>query len=425
MRKIDRRIVIIVSVLFILVVAYGLMRFLIAQKEPPPVRRSIEAKRFVKVEPVKYGEIPSAVSERGRLSSVAEIDIVAEASGKIEAGTVALKRGSSFSRGDKLFVVYPDEAILSLKARKSQYQNTLASIIPDLVIDFPEAEDSFTAFFSSIDVDKALPPMPEIEDDKLKIFLASRNVISEYYSIQRDELQLQRRTVYAPFNGTYTQVYMEQGAYTNTGGRVARAIRTDQLEMEVPVVRADAEWIRLGDKVKVLSAAFSYSWEGEVIRKGQFVDENTQAQSIFIRIKPEKNQSLLAGEFFTAVFPVRPIQGVMEIPRNAVFNTNEVFVVRQGRLVKQSIEVVKVNERTLLFRGVPQGDTLVVQQLINVSEGTLVVTDKSEPARPGPGQRPGGEGRASNAPAGPSGDPQKAREAGTEGKESKKQRTGS
>jgi len=394
MRKIDRRIVIVGSMLLILLVAYGLMRFLIAQRDAPPVRRTVEARRYVRVEPVKYSRISAAVSERGRLSSIAEIDIVAEASGRIEAGEVMLKKGASFSKGDELFLVYPDEAILSLKARKSQYQNTLASIIPDLVIDFPESEEGFTAFFSSINVDEALPPMPEIEDDKLKIFLASRNVISEYYNIKRDELQLERRTVKAPFNGTYTEVYMELGAYTNAGGRVARAIQTDQLEMEVPVTSADAAWISLGDPVQVVSEARSLTWEGTVIRKGQFVDENTQSQSIFIRIKPNSKQPLLAGEYLTAIFPVRPIDGVMEIPRNSVFNSNEVFVVQQGRLAKKSIDVIKVNERTLIFKGIPEGDTLVVQQLINVSEGTLVQTDKEDPAqnRQGPGGRGPGQG---------------------------------
>lgn len=387
---------IVVSVLFILLLAYGLMRFLIAQKEAPPVRRSIEARRYVKVEPVTYRQIASQVSEKGRLASITEIDIVAEASGRIEPGQVALKEGSKFSKGDVLFQVYPDEAILSLKARKSLYQNTLAGIIPDLVIDFPEAEEDFTTFFSSIEVDKALPPMPEIKSDKLKIFLASRNVISEYYSIQRDELQLKRRTVRAPFKGTYKEVYMEPGAYTNTGGRVARAIQTDQLEMEVALVREEAAWVKLGDPVQVVSETRSLTWEGQVIRKSQFVDENTQSQTLFIRITPNKDQSLLAGEYLRAVFPVRPIEGVMEIPRNSVFNSNEVFVVRQGRLAKETIEVIKENERTLIFKGIPEGDTIVVQQLINVSEGTLVQTDKEAPGRPGkgPGGSPKGPGEA-------------------------------
>jgi hypothetical protein len=84
----------------------------------------------------------------------------------------------------------------------------------------------------------------------------------------------------------------------------------------------------------------------------------------------------------------------MEIPRNSVFNSNEVFVVRQGRLAKKSIDVIKVNESTLIFNGIPEGDTLVVQQLINVSEGTLVQTDKEDPEqnRQGPGGRGPGQG---------------------------------
>jgi len=399
MRKIDRRIVIIVSVIFILGLAYGLMKFLIAQKEEPPVRRSLESRRYVKVEPVKYGNISSSIAETGRLSSIAEIDIVAEASGKIESGQVSLKKGASFSKEDVLFVVYPDEAILSLKATKSQYQNTLASIIPDLIIDFPEAEEAFGQFFSSINVDKPLPPMPEIKDNTLKIFLASRNVISEYYSIQSAELQLKRRTVRAPFNGTYKDVYMELGAYTNTGGRVARAIQTDHLELEVPLQRIDAVWVNQGDAVTIKSGDGTITWTGQVLRKSQFIDENTQSQTVFISIPYNYKQPLMAGEYFLAHFPVRPIEGVMEIPRNSVFNTDEVFVARSGRLAKEKINIIKINESTLIFNGLPEGDSVVVQQLINVSEGTLIQTDKDAPQM-GPGGPPEGSPPAQTAEGG-------------------------
>ncbi len=387
MRKIDRRIVIIVSVIFILGLAYGLMRFLIAQKEPPPVRMTIESRRFVVVEPVIYTSIKAQVTGPGRVSSVSEVDIVSEAAGKIEPGKIALKKGAGFLKGDVLFVIYPDEAVLSLKASKSQYQNTLAGILPDLAIDFPEAEPAFKDFFSSIRVDEALPQLPEIKDDKLKIFLASRNVISEYYNIQRDELQLDRRTVRAPFNGTYVDVYMEIGAYTNIGGKVARAIRTDGMELEIPLDRTDASWVKKGDPVIIHSEKRDLSWNGKVIRKSQYVDENTQSQEIFVGVSYDRDKPLLAGEYMEATFPVRPIEGVMEIPRNSVFNTNEVFIVREGRLAKREINVVKVNERTLLFNGLPEGDSVVVQQLINVSEGTLVQLEKEDLAK---NQRPPG-----------------------------------
>jgi hypothetical protein len=186
---------------------------------------------------------------------------------------------------------------------------------------------------------------------------------------------------------------MEVGAYANAGARVARAIRTDQLELEVSLRRADAAWVQIGDAVTVSSKDGSATWNGHVIRKSRFVDENTQRQEIFVRLDNGGSQPLLAGEYLVATFPVRPIDNVMEIPRNAVFNFDEVFLVKSGRLAKSHINVIKENERTLLFNGLIEGDTLVVQQLINVSEGTLVVTDADQTTGPNMGQgRPGQTG---------------------------------
>jgi hypothetical protein len=115
------------------------------------------------------------------------------------------------------------------------------------------------------------------------------------------------------------------------------------------------------------------------------VDENTQSQEVFVKIHNHSKNKLLSGEYLTAHFPGHPIAGVMEMPRNAVFNSNEVFVVVDGRLQKRHIHIIKKNERTLIFNGLEEGEMLVVQPLINVLEGTLVeVQDRgsSAPGRP-------------------------------------------
>lgn len=385
MKRINRRILIVASSLFILGLAYGIMKFLIAQKEEPPARRSIDAKRYVRAEIIRYGTVLSPISERGRMSSLAEINLSAEAPGKIEQGDIMLKEGASFNAGDVIFSIYEDEAALSLQARKSQFLNTLALMLPDISIDYPGYEAAFRDFFNSIEIEKKLPEFPEVDDEQLNIFLASRNVLSEYYTIRKEELQLSRHVIRAPFRGTLTDVFMEVGAYTNTGGTVARAIRTDQLELEVPLVRADALWIRPGDPVEISSGSRTGSWHGTVIRKGQVVDESTQSQKVYVRIHNNSMQPLLAGEFLTATFPGRPIDSVMEMPRNAVFNTNEVFLVKGKRLVKTRIHITKENTNTLLFDGPEAGDTLVIQPLVNVFEGTRVITSLDPPEQPGTG----------------------------------------
>lgn len=372
MRKIDRRIVIVAAFIFIVGLAYGLMRFLAAQKEDLRSNPPIEAKRYVKAEPVKYERIISPVSAPGRLTSVAEVDIVAEASGRIQQGEVSLKKGARFSKGDILFIVYPDEAALALKASKSQFLNTLANLLPDIRIDFPEYEAEYMEFFLSVSLEDLLPPFPEIGDEKLKIFLTSRNVLSQYYNIRKDELQLSRHTVTAPFTGTFTEVNLEVGSYTNAGGRVAKAIKTDELELEVPVERFDADWVKIGDKVRVHSDVRGLVWTGTVVRKNQFVDPNTQCQGIFVRIRNHNSPTLLAGEYYRAEFPGHPVNNVMEVPRNIVFNTNEVFVIVNNRLEKRTINIIKENEKTFIFNGLEKGEILVMQPLINVLEGTLV-----------------------------------------------------
>ncbi len=393
MKQIDRRIVIVAAFIFIVGMAFGLMKFLIAQKEEPFRRPAMVAKRFVKADEIKYKTIISPVSAPGRLTSISEIDVIAEASGKIITSNISLKKGANFFKGDVLFTIYPDEAILALKSKKSQFLNSLANLLPDIKIDYPEYENQFREFFSSINVNKKLPKFPEYESEKLGIFLASRNVLSDYYGILKDELQLSRHTIIAPFNGTYSDVYLEAGAYINMGGRVAHAIQTDILELEVPLEKFDAEWVKIGDKVQILSDTQNTKWQGEVVRKSQFVDPNTQSQEIFIRIINNNKKPLLVGEYLKATFPGHPIQGVMEVPRNVVFNTNEVFIVSNGKIHKETINIIKVNEKSLIFNGIDEGKVIVMQPLINVLEGTLVeIQGEAKPdKKTGEGKKPGKE----------------------------------
>lgn len=372
MRKIDRRIIIIAALIFIIGLSYGLMKYLISLREDPESRSMPEAKRYVKVDTVRYSTIISPVEAPGRLKSQSETDIVAEASGKILAGDVPLRTGSNFKKNDLLFTIYPDEVRLALYSRKSQFKSMLANLLPDLTFDFPEQEKELRDFFNSLDIEKDFPSFPDIKDEKLRIFLAGRNLISEYYNIKKDELQLKRHSKYATYSGTYKEVYLEEGTYTNTGGRVAHAIRTDLLEVEVPLERFHSDFVGIGDKVEVVSDKSKQKHEGIVIRKSNFVDENTQSQSIFVSIANNSGQNLLAGEYVHVKFPGHPIENAMEIPRNAVFNTDQVFVIVDGRLEKRTINTIKVNTTSLVFNGVPAGEILVSQPLINVLEGTKV-----------------------------------------------------
>jgi len=357
--------------LAIIIMGYLTMLFLISQKPKPKRRTPVSVPRYVKAEKIEYGTVVATVVATGRMKSTEIVDVVAEASGKLELGDISFKKGENFKKGDILLKVYMDEAILDLKARKSKFLNIIASLLPDIKVDYPNRYNSFNKFFNSINIEKDLPELPEFSDEKIKIFLASRNILTEYFFIKKDELKLKRHIIKAPFDGSILSVNMEVGAYTNTGGKLAKIIRTDKLELEVPVESSKSVWVNKGDKVFVSLKDNSKKWEGEVTRKSGFIDEATQSRTIFVEIE-SKDKSLLYGQYLIAEFSGKGIDNSMKIPRSAVFNYDQVFVVKEGELQLRNINILKINEKSVIFNGIEDGLFVVVEPLINARVNTKV-----------------------------------------------------
>ena len=370
---------IVVSLVILLGGSFALSELFISLKPETPRRPASDNKRYVKAESVVYTEIVSSVAREGRVVSSSEVLLVSEAAGKIQAGEVALRKGASFRKGQLLASIYKDEVELALKASKSRFLNSFTNMLPDIKVDFPDQYEPFLAFFNSVDLNKELPELPVAKNEKLKIFLASRNILSDYYGIRQEEKRLGRHSLYAPFNGSFTLVNSEVGAFVNVGAQIARMIRTDQLEIEVPVENTQSEWIKIGDRVNVYNHDKSAVSSGRVVRKSNFVETNSQSRSIFVQVDSPEKISLLAGEYKLVEFPGQKIAKAMEIPRSAVFNTNEVFTVIDGKLKKQVLNILKWNETTLIFDGVQEGLKLVVEPLINVQENSPVGIVGEEP----------------------------------------------
>jgi len=169
-------------------------------------------------------------------------------------------------------------------------------------IDFPESYNKWINFFNSINIDKPLPGMPDIDSDKEKVFLASRNILNDYFTIQSAQIRLSKYNIYAPFVGTFTNVMMEVGSVVNPGSRIATMIKTDKMELEVPVRIGDIYWVNIGDDVVASTQDGLLSWNGKVVRKSDYVDPNSQSITVFVAIEPTKSKPLYQGQYLKAVF---------------------------------------------------------------------------------------------------------------------------
>ncbi|MCB9236247.1 MAG: HlyD family efflux transporter periplasmic adaptor subunit [Bacteroidia bacterium] len=338
------------------------------QKKTPP-RENI---RSVEAVPVKYKELETELRAFGRVGSAQPVDIMAEVAGKILEGDVPLKKGQNFSQGTTLVRLDKEEASLNLLAQKSNFLRTLAGILPDIKVDYAERLPVWQSYFESLDVSKSFPELPQGQSAREKTFLASRGILSEFYSIRSAEERLSKYVITAPYTGSFTDVFLEKGSFANPGTRIAHIIRTDKLELEAPIRSEDVQWVKKGTIVNVNSEDGKYQWQGLVSRVGSQVNPATQSVNVFITVAANKEAQLYEGLYLEAVIPGKVLRKSMEIPRKAVMNRNQVFVVEGERLVRKEIVVEKVNPTTIFFSGLDEGTQLVLDPPVNAMENMKV-----------------------------------------------------
>ncbi len=367
---------------FITLVIVGLITFqVIRSKSEPQKVPAQKVLRKVKSSLVEYSSVETSVKSTGRVVSQQSVDVIAEVQGKIIEGDISLKNGQDFRKGDILVRIYNQDAAYTLQARKSAYLNAIANILPDLKIDYKNDYDSWVKFFEKIKIDEDLPELPIVSSSQLKIFLASRNILSEYYAIKSDEIRFDKYTIVAPYNGAIQNVLLEVGSVANPGSRIAQIIKTSQLEVEVPVEVSEASWLRLGDRAVLKTGANDIVGEARIKRISSFVDPATQSINVYLGVT-KQHAKLFPGEYLLAEFSGMVVKNAMEIPRNAVFNRNQVFTVVDGSLSKNEINLLKINERTILFNGLPEGVEIVTEPLANANESMQVQTEFTRPESP-------------------------------------------
>ncbi|MCD6180091.1 MAG: HlyD family efflux transporter periplasmic adaptor subunit [Bacteroidales bacterium] len=340
-------------------VSYLSMVYLTSLKkkpEPPRVKKNIP---LVKTQKVSYSNFSVDIVKQGRLSSNHKVELISEVQGKILSGDLPLKSGQSFKKGDLLFKIYDEEAKLALRASKSRFLTSVANVLPDIKYDFEQNYDAWMLFFNSIDLNSKLPELPKIKSEQEKIYLAGKNIFNDYFTIQSSEIRLAKYQVYAPFNGSFSQVYFQEGSIANPGTRVASIIRTDLLELEVSIQVEDVKWLKKDMSVDLLMNNKKIG-SGKVSRISDFVDVESQSVLVYVNVPNSNNQKLYEGMYLDARFYGFKLNNVMKAPRAAVFNFDEVYLVKDNKLHKTRVNIVKVEQENLYISGLEEGGLLAV-----------------------------------------------------------------
>jgi multidrug efflux pump subunit AcrA (membrane-fusion protein) len=269
-----RGIIILGSVLLL----FGIIHFTSGNPDKAK-KETIESndKVYVPVIKVKNKMRNFQIESYGQLNAGQTLDIAFEVSGKLKEGSLRIRPGVKFSKGQLLFEVDAQEARFALSARKSSFITLLVQVMPDIRMDYASEFVVWENFLNDIDINNPLPHLPEARSKKLNLLLNQRNIFAEYNNIRSQELRLEKHKFLAPFSGTVTDVYLEPGSIVNPGVRIASAMRTGDYELKIPVRIEDITMYQQKGSIDVLDVSDRKVAVAKLSRISDVVNKMTQS----------------------------------------------------------------------------------------------------------------------------------------------------
>jgi len=331
-------------------------------------------KLSVQAAEVKNKDQKLLIDLSGKLVAKNRIDIFSEVSGVLLSNS--FREGKRFSKGQVLARIDDSELRATVKSQKSVLLNSVAQILPDIAIDFPNEIDKWKAFHAAIDFDKSLPLLPEISNDKLKMFISSRNVFSNYFSIKAQEVRLAKHVIKAPFSGSLSSTDINTGTLVRAGQRIGSFIQPNAYELEASVSLDDLKFIDVGRVVTLSSAELDKTWAGKVLRINEQLDPSTQSVKVYVGVN---DPTLKEGQYLTAIVEGVTLNNVVSIPRSLLVGKTEIYLIENDSvLTKENINVVYKGTEWMYVRNLEDGTKYLNQTISSVHEGMIVTVLNNE-----------------------------------------------
>jgi membrane fusion protein, multidrug efflux system len=364
-----RKIIVGAIAVIILVGGFTLSRKLSESKKPQP-RKVEQQVTTVFTTKVKNADVPLHMNVTGPLRAKNRIELYSEVQGVMLSDEGRFKPGTQFSAGQTLVEVRSDDFRAGLMAQKSTLQNLVTALLADIRMDFPESLDRWNAFLRQMDVNAPLPELPLPASDKERLFVSGRNIHSTYYNIKNAELVLGKYRIAAPFSGVLTMALVNSGTVIRPGQKLGEFIDPSIFELEASVNASMVSHIKVGQTVSVRTTENDgRKWQGRVSRINRLIDGSTQTISVFIDVSGD---GLEEGMFLTADIAAGRVANAFEIPRSVLFDTDQVFVVKDTVLLQVAVKPVHFKERSVIVSGLPDGAEVLTRMAPGAYPGMRV-----------------------------------------------------
>ena len=311
-------------------------------------------------------EIPSS----GVLEAYRRVSLTSRVQGVMQTIKPLFKTGQKYKAGQTLVQIDASDYRANVKAQRASLYNLITSVLPDLQLDFEGAYEQWSQFLKNFDIEKPTPSLPKMEE-KVRLFVSGRGLISSYYALQNLEKNLQYYSLKAPFDGVLVSANMTEGSLVRPGQQMGEFIDTDQYELKVSLPKTFIQKIEEGAKVSLHSIDTNQTYEGTVARINAKVNTQTQSVEVFIRVS---DPDLKEGMFLEANISANTFEQVFAVDRGLLNGDQELFIVENNTLQLRKVEAIHFTETLAIVKGLENGAVIIAQPLIGAYSGMEVIS---------------------------------------------------
>jgi len=380
------------SIVAVVVVASGVLGvfLLIKYRKPPQREEQVVLAPLVEVEQLHVRDIQMIVRGYGTVSPRVEVEIVPEVFGKVVYVHPLLKAGG---------LVRGEEQIIQIESRDYELAVQQANAV------VAEAQVRLDTEKAEADVARQeweqLHPNTEPSSPLVlrqpQIRRAEASLESARAQLAAAELRLERTSLSLPFDVLVIDERVDLGQYVAVGQSLGSAYGIEAVEIAVPLEDDELAWFDVFDstaqldgnkaaakpctaQVKADFGGAEHIWKGRVVRTTGQVDRTSRMVSVVVEVADPFDTSggrppLLPGVFADVHIKGKILENAVAVPRDAVRESNQVWVVDGDRLHIPTLEIARTDKDfAYAISGLEEGAQIVVSSLDMVTDGMAVRT---------------------------------------------------
>jgi len=320
-----------------------------SKEEAQPVAMSARPATPVKAMLVQPESLRDVISVNGSTAPNEEVTVASEVAGKVT--NILFTEGRYVSRDKPLVQLDTNE--LAAQRERLLVQQELTGNIAERMKGLYEKEG---VSLQEYEIARAEADQVTAELNLLKV-------------------QIDKRTVRAPFSGVSGLKQVSEGSYINAGDPIVDLVSTNPIKLDFSVPEKYSSAISVGTQVRFTLDGVDEEFKARVIARDPSIDPETRTLKIRAEA-PNADGKILPGAFARVKVDLEEYEGAILVPTQAIvpeLGGKTVFVYRGGVAQSVPIETGIRNQASIqVLEGLQPGDTVITTGVLQIRPGAEV-----------------------------------------------------